>query len=292
MKKIISKILIGAMAVSMFSTTAFAYKLEVEDQLKISNVVSSDSRVFALDEEKNPIQTYLAEGIVNIQAVGENMEYFSVMQILPINGYWTAAVQVPFSYGGMTSETTVEPYSMVSITESGLYKVVSQKDGEMITNVIYVEEGTNYKSNAYLTELQTATVTVDGQEIEIDVYEVDDEVFFKIRDIAQMLVGTDEEFEVTWNETFELIDIYPGQEYTVTGREFITTAQEEAALIALDTAPDLFKEKSSTRVNGYVINDENFYNIEKFADMFDFYIDINLKKDYITIDTTSEYLPD
>ncbi|MFI3226184.1 MAG: hypothetical protein R3Y09_02130 [Clostridia bacterium] len=292
MKKIISKILVASMAMTIFSTTAFAYTLEVEDQLEISNIVSSDSRVFAIGENDQPIQTYVAEKTVNIIAMGEDMEYFAVRQVGSVNGYWTAVLDVPFSYGGMTSETTVEPYSIVSISEPGLYYVTSQQDGVVTENIIYLNEGKNYGTNAYLADLQDVTVTVDGEQIAMDIYKVDGETYVKIRDIAQALVGTDQEFEVTWNTEFELIHMYSDLNYTSTGSELIITAAEDASLIAYNSAPKLFKENTSSKINGFVINDENFYDLEQIANKLDFNIDINLKKEYITIDTTSEYLPD
>lgn len=289
MKKIINKILIASMAVSMLSTTVFAYDLNLSDHVSITNVVSEDNRIFALDDEKNAIQTYTASGVVNVIATTTGLEELSVKQILPIDGRWTPSTEVPFEYGGIMADQTYALYSIVSLTEPGLYYVTTQKDGITQESVIFIDKGLNYKSNAYQAELTTQEVTVDGTEIAVDTFEVDGVVYIKIRDIAQMLVDTQHEFEITWDDTFELIDIYTNMDYTSTGAELVEKSYETSQMIAYDTAPDLFKERSSTKVYGYVIDGENCYDIETLAQKLDFSIQVNSAENYIAIDTTAQY---
>ncbi len=92
----------------------------------------------------------------------------------------------------------------------------------------------------------TQTVEVDGRAVEFQCYALKDAAgndtnFIKLRDLAQILNGTDARFEVTWDGA---VDIRPGRPYTPNGSELSTPYSGNRAYEAA------FAE---TRVNGRAV---------------------------------------
>ena len=57
-------------------------------------------------------------------------------------------------------------------------------------------------------------VSVDGKTVEIDAYNIDGSNYFKLRDVAVILSGTDKEFDVGFDKEQNAITIEPGKAYS------------------------------------------------------------------------------
>lgn len=63
------------------------------------------------------------------------------------------------------------------------------------------------------------TLSVDGKSVSLWAYEIDGGVYFKLRDIAMALSGTEKQFDVSWIPENKEVDLGAGYAYTPVGGE-------------------------------------------------------------------------
>lgn len=86
----------------------------------------------------------------------------------------------------------------------------------------------------------SSDVLVNGKQTAFDAYTVDDNNYFKLRDLAIVLNGSAKQFEVTWDGANNAILLLSGKAYTPAGGEMAgknsgaTTAAPTSAKILLD----------------------------------------------------------
>ncbi|MBE6031132.1 MAG: WG repeat-containing protein, partial [Clostridiales bacterium] len=67
-----------------------------------------------------------------------------------------------------------------------------------------------------------ATVMVDGELVAVDAYNVNGNNYFKLRDIAMMLDGSEKQFNVVWNQSKKSVEIATGEGYVPVGGELVS----------------------------------------------------------------------
>ena len=84
------------------------------------------------------------------------------------------------------------------------------------------------------------TIYVDGTKVNGAAYMINNNNYFKLRDVAAMVNGSTKQFEVSWNETNKRIDLTTNKAYTVVGGEMalpssaVKTAKESKASVFKD----------------------------------------------------------
>lgn len=63
----------------------------------------------------------------------------------------------------------------------------------------------------------SAKIKVDGKELALDGYMINSNNYFKLRDRAQIVSGSNTQFEVTWSEAKSAIELFSKKPYTATG---------------------------------------------------------------------------
>ncbi len=63
---------------------------------------------------------------------------------------------------------------------------------------------------------------INGKQVAFNAYSINDNNYFKLRDIAKVLSGTKKQFEVTWNGATKSIELKPNTAYTAVGGELAT----------------------------------------------------------------------
>ena len=136
----------------------------------------------------------------------------------------------------------------------------------------------------------THKIYVDGERANVAAYEINDNNYFKIRDVAAILSGTDAQFEVTWDEASQTITLTDGHAYTTVGGEMgsIPAANQTAE----DSTAIVYRDGTQVHYTGYNINDNNYYKLRDIAADFDFGVTWDNDTQSVLITTTEGYTPE
>ena len=111
---------------------------------------------------------------------------------------------------------------------------------------------------------------VDGAEIVCEKYNIDGSNYFKLRDLAKVLSGTDSQFEVAFAD--DAVEITTAQPYTEAGGELevrpdqSASAQPSAQTIRIDG--EAYDALSVYNIGGY-----NFFRLRELSEVLDFSVD-------------------
>jgi len=111
-------------------------------------------------------------------------------------------------------------------------------------------------------------VLVNGSPVAFDAYLINGNNYFKLRDLAYILSGTDKQFEVTWDDTLKAINLISGKPYTVSGGEMATGSKNTAT--AYPSAATVFINGVRVELTAYTINGFNYFKLRDLGKEFDF----------------------
>ncbi|MBQ9314372.1 MAG: stage II sporulation protein P [Clostridia bacterium] len=126
-------------------------------------------------------------------------------------------------------------------------------------------------------------VSVDGSIKDFEVYNIDGNNFFKLRDIAFVLNGTNSQFSVTYDEAKKVIETIKGEAYNLNGSEM---------KIGIDNSSSAVKSSQTLNINGqendllaYNIAGNNFFKLRDLASALDFLVDYNETTNTVVIES-------
>ena len=145
----------------------------------------------------------------------------------------------------------------------------------------------------------TSKVYVDGKEVAFEAYNINGSNYFKLRDVAFNLRGTEKQFEVVWDSTVK-IDIgeksYNGAINMITKKPYTTVGSEmkkgdgEVKQAKLNTYP-IMMNGYVVNLTAYNINGNNFFNLRDLANKFDFNVSWDSTLNAIVVNTAESYDP-
>ncbi len=311
MKKTLAVVMAVVMMLALMPAS-YAYEtLEIDayeegvPQLKISNVIGKDeftSRPDMYGYEKNG---YLCQAPVTVE-LGDELFLFEGRQCIPVGDILYASKYLlpiegfvhMWDYNEETGESTQYdvPYtedlayeehgdfvkgSKITITKPGIYWVCARYGAIAGEASVFL----NVKGEAQAT---ASKVYVDGKETSFEAYNIADNNYFKIRDVAMAINGSEKQYNVTWDNEKKAINLLKNTPYTVAGGEFskggakVMPAQATTSHTLLDG--ELFGFTS------YTIGDSNYYMLRDLGEVFDFAVEWDAATNSIHIDTTKSYV--
>ena len=130
-------------------------------------------------------------------------------------------------------------------------------------------------------------VLVNGKETAFDAYTIDGSNYFKLRDLAYVLSGTEKQFEVGWDNASKTITLTSGQGYTANGSEM--GAKSAGSKAAAVSASKLLIDGKEVALTAYTIDGNNYFKLRDIGQAFDFGIGWDNASKTITIDTSAGY---
>lgn len=256
------------------------YEYHDEDRLPVSGKVKvyAIDETGAVDEDGYPL---VVEKIIDASEIGnyddefpeylpgctvtltEPGDYYVVLRIEALAGAASAIVRVT----GETVQTenpaeTDEPVDSEPATEPELPVSVSALP-------------TNSK------------VLVNGAETSFDAYNINGNNYFKLRDLATVVNGTEKQFEVEWDSEKNAINLVSDKSYTTAGGE-MTEGDGKEKTGNLNTAK-IYKDGEEIELTAYNINDNNYFKLRDIAQAFNIGITWDNLTMTIGIDTTIGY---
>lgn len=129
-------------------------------------------------------------------------------------------------------------------------------------------------------------VLVNGKEVAFDAYTIDGSNYFKLRDLAFVLNGTEKQFEVGWDNASKTITLTSGSAYTANGSEMAKGSGAQSASVS---ASKLLIDGKEVSLTAYTIGGNNYFKLRDIGQAFDFGIGWDNASKTITIDTSTGY---
>ena len=131
-------------------------------------------------------------------------------------------------------------------------------------------------------------VIVNGTVTSFDAYTIEDNNYFKLRDLGKVVSGTGKQFEITWDGSKNAINLVSGKAYTVVGGELIK-GDGVAKSSTLSTAK-IYKDGIEVNLTAYTINENNYFKLRDVAQLFDIGVTWDAASSTIGIDTSISYV--
>lgn len=133
-----------------------------------------------------------------------------------------------------------------------------------------------------------STVLINGQNVKFDAYLINDNNYFKLRDLAYVLNATEKQFSVNYNEVLNLVSLTSGEPYTAVGGELASGVIE-----ALETHPstsEIMKDGNKIELRAYLVNGNNYFKLRDIGELFNFGVEWDGDNNTISIDTSKRYI--
>ena len=171
----------------------------------------------------------------------------------------------------------------------------------VVSFVIFIGVGAAAFSSAYAYAAAAAVaavptdsaIIVNGSEVAFNAYRINDYNYFKLRDLAYTLSGTEKQFEVGWDEANNTISLTSGMPYTVAGggNAGAAPAAAQGAKEAVATYSKIYINGRETNFIAYTIDGYNYFMLRDIGAAFDFGVDWDEARDMIIISTSKGYTP-
>lgn len=143
-------------------------------------------------------------------------------------------------------------------------------------------------SNTNNAKPTASKVLVNGTPIEFDAYTINNNNYFKLRDLAQAVNKTDKNFEVTWDGKNNAINLISNKAYTPAGGELVK-GDGKAKTATLSTAK-IYKDGKEISLTAYTINGNNYFKLRDIAKAFDIGVTWDGTTNTVSIDTSISYV--
>ncbi len=130
--------------------------------------------------------------------------------------------------------------------------------------------------------LSRQKLSLDGETVQCEIYNIDGSNYFKLRDLAAILNGTKSQFSVKWDEKLQTITVQTGQPYTAVGGERTIGSDKSATAKKSETALRI-DTRLVTNLTAYNIGGNNYFKLRELSVWLDFDVDYNAADDTATI---------
>ena len=139
-----------------------------------------------------------------------------------------------------------------------------------------------------IAKATSSKVIVDGTEKSFEAYNIEGNNFFKLRDLALAVSGSEKQFEVSWDDEERVINLISKNEYTVVGGEMALGDGVEK-LGKLNTSK-IFKDGEEVALTAYNIGGNNYFKLRDIANAFDIGVTWDAETSTVGIDTSIGYV--
>jgi hypothetical protein len=141
-----------------------------------------------------------------------------------------------------------------------------------------------------VAKFTSSAILVNGKPVVFDAYNIKDNNYFKLRDLAFALSGSNKQFEVVWDGANNAIELTSGKAYTVVGGEMIGKGSGEKT--PTPTWSKIYLDWQAVKFTAYNIDGNNYFKLRDVAAAFDFGVSWNGEDNTISIDTAKSYVPE
>ena len=133
----------------------------------------------------------------------------------------------------------------------------------------------------------SSSVLVDGKEIAFDAYNIGGNNYFKLRDLAYVLNGTEKQFDVGFDESKNVIIITKDKEYVTVGGELQGKGTGDQNLLL--TTSRITLNGYREYITSYNIGGNNYFKLRDVGSRLGFSVEWDGENNRIVIDTSKGY---
>lgn len=137
-----------------------------------------------------------------------------------------------------------------------------------------------------------SVVMINGAEVTFEAYNINDNNYFKLRDVAMALTNANagKQFDVTWDNTTKAINLISNQNYTPVGGELV--AGDGTDKNAVPSTATIYMDGTVVELAAYTINNNNFFKLRDLGKSFNFDVTWDGASNAVVVDTTADYTED
>jgi len=267
----------------------FAYSRTVNNAFTVNG---STKLILTLSE---PMYTSIS--INKVTKRGDDYTYIYRNQIEVSSGEINPYDDMPIFKSGVTYDLTeigdyLIEYTMAEnmiSTEYIFVRVEEQEEISALTPIVTSEviAPKPVVQNQVNAVSAYSKVEVNGKEVEFDAYNIADNNYFKLRDIAYTLNGTEKQFGVEWDATNKAINLKSTTAYNLAGGEMAKS--DGVSKNGTLSMAKIYKDGSDVDLKAYTINDNNYFKLRDLGKAFDIGVYWDGARNTIVIDTTMGY---
>ncbi len=206
------------------------------------------------------------------------------------------------SFQNATTDYFTEVFREVDVIDPRFYKssetileLVNQRDIDII--LFFYHQ--NNISNELISFLQPpienimpseSAVFVNGEPKTFEAYNINNNNYFKLRDIAKVISGTEKQFNVSWNGEKSCIELLSGKPYKNVGGEM--SKGDGKPKTAISNASTIYKDDTEIDLTAYTIEGNNYFKLRDLGKAFDFNVSWDNESKSIIINTRESYTDD
>lgn len=141
-------------------------------------------------------------------------------------------------------------------------------------------------SHSAFAEEGATPVKINGEQKNLVSYNIKYNNYFKLRDIANVLKGTEAQFDVIWNESKQAVEILSGTAYSTDeeiSSEVISNPMATASYVPI------YKDGGMVLLTAYNIANNNYFKLRDIASLIGFSTEWNVDEAIVEIDTKLPY---
>ncbi len=154
-------------------------------------------------------------------------------------------------------------------------------------------------SEAITAKYTDSTVMINGKAVEFEAYNINGNNYFKLRDLAMALNGTEASFSVEWSEADNSIVVERGSYMGGVSEAYVPVGGELEKGDGKDKVAYVSEQQLLAPMDGgfpgftaYNINGNNYFKLRNIGELFEFEVDWDGANNCVIIDTTKPYTED
>ena len=168
-----------------------------------------------------------------------------------------------------------------------LYGSKAPTDAQLTALFAQWKDGAPVQSAGKSVSPTAHSMTVDGKSVQPAAYTIDGNNYFKLRDVAALLSGTEAQFQVGYDEQTKAITLTPGQSYTAAGGEL--SALPSGARNAVTTPSAVYVDGKQVSFTAYNIDGNNYFKLRDLGQALGFYVGWDDGTRTVIVDTGRSY---
>lgn len=225
----------------------------------------------------------------NVQKIikNEEREYYPASVTVTINDdNWENYYVVTASNEWKTVEIDISDFDSLTLDFS-----ISGNSGALISNPRLVKDKKiePVKEDLKIKAVPSnSTVSVNGKDVVFDAYNINNNNYFKLRDLAKVVSGSEKKFEVKWDNDKKAIDLISNESYTEVGGELV--AGDGIAKNAIANTSKIYMDGKDIELESYKINNNNYFKLRDIAKAFNIGVNWDGETKTVIIDTSINYV--